>query len=173
MLQIEQNIQLAESFPELKYCSESHNYMTRSATKKLLHISTIRTDRYYKQSAKYNCILNWNKFQKHFHGVNLDELSHSKLKTLIKNHILNKYWKTSETFVISNSPYMLCPFLYFLLSFSFFFLPLSISFIYILHFFSTYLYYYFLYYKFIYYTIKKLTPCNLYNKFYLTLITPL
>ena len=67
---------------------------------------------------------------------------------------------------------MLCP-LYFLLSFSFFFLPLSIPFISFLHYFSTHLYYYFLYYKFIYYTIKKLTPYNLYNKFYSTLVTPL
>ena len=91
MLQIEQYKQLAASFPGLKYCSESHNYMTRSATKKLLHIPTKRTDRYYKQSAKYNGILDWNKFQKDFHGVNHDELSHSKLKTLIKDHILNKY----------------------------------------------------------------------------------
>ena len=57
MLQIEQNKQLAASFPGLKYCDESHNYMTRSATKKLLDIPTNRTDRYGKQSAKYNCIL--------------------------------------------------------------------------------------------------------------------
>ena len=62
MLQIEQNKQLAASFPGLKYCGESHNYMTRLATKKLLHILTNRTDRYGKQSAKYSCILDWNKF---------------------------------------------------------------------------------------------------------------
>ena len=91
MLQIEQNIQLAVSFPGLKYCGESHNYMTQSTAKKLLHIPSNRTDRYGKQSTKYNCILDWNKFKKDFHGVNQDELSHSKLKTLIKDHILNKY----------------------------------------------------------------------------------
>ena len=148
MLQIEQNKQLAASFPGLKYCGEGHNYMTWSTTKKLLHIPTNRTDRYGKQSAKYNSILDWNKFKKDFHGVNQHKLSHSKLKSRIEDHILNKYWETSETFVISNSAYMLCP-LYFLLSFSFFFLPLSLPFISILHFFSTYLYYYFLCYKFI------------------------
>ena len=38
---------------------------------------------YGKLSAKYNCILDWNKFKKYF--------SHSKLKTLIKRQILNKY----------------------------------------------------------------------------------
>ena len=91
MLEIVQNKQLAASFPGLKYCGESHNYMTRSATKKLLHIPTKRTDRYGKQSSKYNCILDWNKFKKDFHGVNQDELSHSKRKTVIKDHILNKY----------------------------------------------------------------------------------
>ena len=148
MLQKEQNKQLAASFARLKYCGESHNYVTRSATKKLLHIPTNRTDRYCKPSSKYNYILEWSKFKKDFHGVNQNKLSHSKLITFIKDHFLIKYRKTSETFVISNSPYILCPF-HFLLSFSYFFLPLSIPFIYILHFFSTYLYYHFLHYKFI------------------------
>ena len=56
---------------------------------------------YGKLSAKYNCILDWNQFKKYF--------SHSKLKTLIKRQILNKYWKIyeKETFVISYSD-MLC-----------------------------------------------------------------
>ena len=43
---IEQNKQLAASFPRLKYCDESHNYMTRSAAKKLPHVPTKKTDRY-------------------------------------------------------------------------------------------------------------------------------
>ena len=66
MLQIEQNKQIVASFPRLKYCGESHNYMTPSATKKILHIPTNKTDRYSKQSAKYNCILDWSKFKKVF-----------------------------------------------------------------------------------------------------------
>lgn len=37
---IEQNKQLTASFPRLKYCDESHNYMTRSAAKKLPHVPT-------------------------------------------------------------------------------------------------------------------------------------
>ena len=57
MLQIEQNKPLAASFLGLKYCGESHNYTTRSAAKKVLHIPTNRTDRYGKQSAKYICTL--------------------------------------------------------------------------------------------------------------------
>ena len=51
--------------------------MTQLTTKKLLHIPTNGTYRYGKQSAKYkyNCILDWNKFKKYFHGVNQNELS--------------------------------------------------------------------------------------------------
>ena len=66
MLQIVQNKQLAASFPGVKCCGESHNYMTQSTTKKLLHIPTNRTDRYGKQSAKYNFILDWEEIQKIF-----------------------------------------------------------------------------------------------------------
>ena len=65
--------------------------MTWLATKKSLHIWTNRADRYGKQSAKYNCILDWNKFKKDFHDVNQEELFNSKLKTLINDDILNKY----------------------------------------------------------------------------------
>ena len=78
MSQIEQK-HLAASFPGLKYCGESHNYMTRSIGSQknwVLHIPTNRTDRYGKESVKYNCILDWNKSKKDFHGVNQDDLSH-------------------------------------------------------------------------------------------------
>ena len=148
--------------------------MTWLTTKKLLHIPTNRTDRYSKQSAQYNYILDWNKFKKDFHCVNQDKLSHSKLKTLIKDHILNKHWKISETFVISNSDIYALPFIFpsillFLLFTSFYPFYFNSAF-FSLHYL---LYYYFLYHKFIYYTIKKLTPYNLYNKFYSTLVTPL
>ena len=134
MLKMEQNKQLAASFPRLKYWAESHKYMTWLTAKKLLHIPANRSDRYGKQSAKYNGILDWNKFKNDLYGINQDELPHAKLKTLIKDHIPNKYWKIYETFVISNSAYRLCP-VYFLLSFSFFFFALSIPSISILYFF--------------------------------------
>ena len=104
----------------VKYWGKSHSYMTRSAAKNLLHIPANRTDRYSKKSAKYNCILDWNKFKQDFYGVNQDELSHFKLKILMRDHILHKYWKIYETFVSSNSTYILCS-VYFPLSFSFFF----------------------------------------------------
>ena len=41
-----------------------------------------------KQSAKYNSIVDWNKFKKNFPDVNQDDLSHFKLKTLLKDHII-------------------------------------------------------------------------------------
>ena len=41
-----------------------------------------------KQSAKYNSIVDWNKFKKDFPDVNQDDLSHFKLKTLLKDHII-------------------------------------------------------------------------------------
>ena len=128
----------------LKYCGESQNYVTWSATKKLLHIPTSRTDRCGKQSAKCNCILDWTKLKKDFHGVNQDELSNPKLKTLIKDRILNKYRKLSEILVISTSAYMLCPFMSFYSSLSSFFLFLSLLFLFCI-FSLHYLHYYFLF----------------------------
>ena len=100
-----------------------------------------------KKSPKFNCILNQ------------DDLSHFKPKILTKDHIINKQWIIYETYIISYSACILCP-LYFLLSFSFFFFPLSIPSIFIMHFFFAI---YFL-------CIKQLTSYNLYNKFYLTLV---
>ena len=170
MLQIEQNKQLAASFPRLKYWGESHKYMTWSTAKKLLHIPANRSDRYGKQSARCNRILDWNKFKNDLHGINQDELSNAKPETLIKDHISNKYWKIYETFVISNSAYMLCP-VYFLLFFSFFFFVFSIPSISILRFFFILSTLVFFVYIGIDYTLKQFTPYNLQNKFYSTLVT--
>lgn len=64
MLQIELNESLVASFPDLKYCGEHHNYATRSKTQKLCNIPNNKTDTYSTQSAKYNCIKDWNKFKK-------------------------------------------------------------------------------------------------------------
>ena len=36
MNQFEQNEEIGKSFPKLKSCGDSHNYQTRSATRKLL-----------------------------------------------------------------------------------------------------------------------------------------
>ena len=145
VLQIEQNKELAASFPELKYCGKSHNYMTWLAVKILLHIPINSTDRYGKQCPKFNCILNQ------------DDLSYFKLKTLTKDHIINKYWTIHETYVIS----LFCihilprsfPFLIFFLLF-----PSFHPFYFHYAFFLCYLFF-----MCIDYTIKHLTY-NLYNK---------
>ena len=92
MLQIENNKQLAASFLRLTCCGENHNYTIRSAaTSKLLDIPSNKTDKYGKQSAKYNCFIDWNKFKKDFPDENQNELSHFKLKTLLKYHIISHY----------------------------------------------------------------------------------
>ena len=136
VLQIEQNKQLASSSLGLKYCGKNQSYMTWLAVKLLLHISPNRTDRYGKQSPKCNYILNQ------------DDHAHFKLKTLTKGHIINKYWAIYGTYVISYSAYILW-LVYFPLSFSFFFFPLSIPSILFMHIFLCCLlfYVYILYYQ--------------------------
>ena len=54
------------SFAGLKGCVENHNYTTELATSKLLDIPSNITDKYGKQSVKYNYIINQNKFKKTF-----------------------------------------------------------------------------------------------------------
>ena len=95
MLQIEINKQLAASISRLKYSSENHNYTTPFLTWKLLDIPSNRIDKYGKQSARFNCIIDWNKFKKYFPDVNQDELSHFKMKTLKRSHYLS-IWKTKH-----------------------------------------------------------------------------
>ena len=59
-------------------------------TRKLLDMPSNRTDKYGKPSAKYNCIVDWNKFKNDFPDVNQDDLSHFKLKTLLKDQIISQ-----------------------------------------------------------------------------------
>ena len=55
MYQVEQNNALATSFPAL-HSRDKHNYLTRSATKNLLDVPLPRTNKYGKESVKYQCI---------------------------------------------------------------------------------------------------------------------
>ena len=56
MSQIETNQKLPNSFADLKHCSDSHNYQTKSKTKGLLDIPLFNTQVYSTQSIKYNFI---------------------------------------------------------------------------------------------------------------------
>ena len=62
MSQIETNQKLANSFADLKHCSDSHNYQTKSKTKGIIDIPLLNTQIYGTQSVKYNCIKDWNFF---------------------------------------------------------------------------------------------------------------
>ena len=89
--QLEQDEQLAKSFPVLKHCGDNHNYQTRSTTKRLLDTPFLNTDTYGTQSTKYNCIADWNSFRKTFKDLTLSEYSRFKVKKLLKQLFLNKY----------------------------------------------------------------------------------
>ena len=54
--QLEQDEQLAKSFPASRHCGDNHNYQTRSTTKRLLDTPLLNTDTYGTQSTKYNCV---------------------------------------------------------------------------------------------------------------------
>ena len=89
--QLEQDEQLAKTFPDLKYCGDNHNYQTRSTTKRLLDTPLLNTDTYGMQSTKYNCIADWNSFRKTFKDLPLSECSRFKVKKLLMQLFLNKY----------------------------------------------------------------------------------
>ena len=89
--QLEQDEQLAKSFPALKHRGDNHNYQTRSTTKRLLDTPLINTDTYGTQSTKYNCIIDWNGLRKTFKDLLLSECSCFKVKKLLKQLFLNKY----------------------------------------------------------------------------------
>ena len=90
MSQIEQNQKLAETFPALKHCGDNHKYNTRSAAKKLIDIPLLNTDTYGTQSAKYNCITDWNNFRKTFSNLRLEECTYGTVKFLLKRYYLEK-----------------------------------------------------------------------------------
>ena len=89
--QLEQDEQLAKSFPALKHCGNNHNYQTSSTTKRLLDNPLHNTDTYGTQSTKYNCIADWNSSRKTFNNLPLSECSRFKVKKLLKQLFLNKY----------------------------------------------------------------------------------
>ena len=61
-----------------------HNYQTRSATRNLLDIPLARTNKYGKESVKYQCIKDWNNFKKKFAQIPENKLSNIKIKRNLK-----------------------------------------------------------------------------------------
>ena len=85
MSQIEKNPKLAYSFADLKYCGDSHNYQTKSKTKRLLDIPLLNTQISDTQSVKYNCVKGWNNFRNNFPYL----LPHQCTYTLVKKQVKN------------------------------------------------------------------------------------
>ena len=91
MYQVEQNHAFATSFPAL-HSKDKHNYHTRSATQNLLGVPLARTNKYGKESVKYQCIRDWNNFKKKFPQIPENKLSNMKIKRILKQAIFDQYW---------------------------------------------------------------------------------
>ena len=102
--QIWQTEKLTKSFSELIYCGYSHNYQTRSVTRKLLHIPYVKTEAYGRQSAKYQCIIDWSNFKKTFSNLSPAKYRNPKIKALFKMQFLNNYRSSSEKHHKTNMP---------------------------------------------------------------------
>ena len=88
LYQVEQNNALATSFPAL-HSRDKHNYQTRSATQNLLDMPLTRTNKYDKESVKCQCIGDRNNFKKKFPQIPENELSHMKIKRILKQTIFD------------------------------------------------------------------------------------
>ena len=89
--QVKQNDALAASFPAL-HSKDKHNYQTRSVTQNLLHVPLARTNKYDKESLKYQCIRDWNNFKKKFPQIREKKLSNMEIKRILKQAIFDQYW---------------------------------------------------------------------------------
>ena len=90
MHQGEQNNASDTSFPAL-HSKGKHNYQTRSATQNLLDVPLARTNKYGKESVKYQCIRDWNNFKKKFPQIPENKLSYMKIKRILKQAIFDQY----------------------------------------------------------------------------------
>ena len=88
MYQVKQNNALATSFPAL-HSKDKHNYQTRSATQNLLDVPLARTNKYGKESVKYQCIRDWNNFKKKFPQRPENKLFNIKIKRILKQPIFD------------------------------------------------------------------------------------
>ena len=79
MYQVKQSNTLATSFLAL-HSKNKHNYWTRSATQNLLNVPLARTNKYGKESVKYECIRDQNNFKKEFSQIPENKFSNMKIK---------------------------------------------------------------------------------------------
>ena len=69
---------------------KTNNYQTRSATQNLLDVPLARTNKYGKESVKYQCIRD-NNFKKKFPQIPENKLSNIEIKGILKQAVFNQY----------------------------------------------------------------------------------
>ena len=91
--QLEQDEQLAKSFPALKHCGDNHTTKQDLQPKDCLILLSLMLTHMVCNlpNIKYNCIADWNSFGKTFKDLPLSECSIFKVKKLLKQLFLNKY----------------------------------------------------------------------------------
>ena len=90
MYQTETNQRLANSVVDLRYCSDNHNYLTKSKAKGVLDIPFVNTEIYDTQSVKYNCIRDWNNFRNNFPHIPLHKCTYTLVKRQAKDYLIGK-----------------------------------------------------------------------------------
>ena len=88
MCQVKQSKNLASAFPGLVYTNKKQNYNSRSARKIRLDIPFCQTFTYGMQSWKYQCIKDWNRFQKE---KSTEKLTNPVVKNIFKKNVLVSY----------------------------------------------------------------------------------
>ena len=91
MSQIETNQSLANSIVDLRHCGDNYKYLTKSKVKGLLDISFVNTQIYGTQSAKYNCIMDWNNFRNNFPHIPWHKRTYTVVKRQVKKYLIGKY----------------------------------------------------------------------------------
>ena len=90
MYQIQHSPKLSAPFPSL-HANDKQSYNTRSATHILLDISLTKTNMYGKNSIKNHCIRDWSNLKKDLSNIPDSELSHSKIKSYLKQKCFGQY----------------------------------------------------------------------------------
>ena len=88
---------------------KTNNYQTRSATQNLLDVPLARTNKYGKESVKYQCISDWDNFKKKIPQIPENELSYMKIKKILKQAIFDQNW----TFLFATINFYMCTLYYF------------------------------------------------------------
>ena len=57
----------------------------------LLDVPLARTNKYGKESVKYQCVRDWNNFKKKFPQIPENKLSYMKIKRILKQAIFDQY----------------------------------------------------------------------------------